>query len=168
MITIYNLQFTIYRLKKKIQKANCQQLTVNCSEGGFTLIELLIVVSILALLTITVISVFSRIEQLYKGYDSRRKSDLGQIQKSLESYYQDWGKYPLNTASSHATPYRIISVSSETPVIDWGKSWTPYMNVMPKDPGNKRYIYIASSDGQAYWLYASLDRGIRDRQTCIG
>src|SRR3989344_2346993 len=47
MTTINNLQLTIYKLKKKIQKANRQQLPVNCSEGGFTLIELLAVMVVL-------------------------------------------------------------------------------------------------------------------------
>ena len=59
---------------------------------GFTLIELLVVIAILGLLATVGLSSF-RTSQL-KGRDSKRKSNLSQIQKALEMYYNDYGQYP--------------------------------------------------------------------------
>lgn len=104
--------------------------------------------------------------QFQKANDTKKKSDFSQIQKALEAYYQDFGKYPL---SSTAAPlYRITVPGSPTSVtINWGSPWRPYMNLLPKDPTiSKNYVYYSS--GQSYWLYASLDRGSKDPQACAG
>ena len=43
------------------------------------------------------------------------------------------------------------------------------MNLVPKDPNSShRYVYYAPSDGQSYYIYANLERGSRDPQTCGG
>lgn len=122
---------------------------------GFTLIELVIVVGILSILSIGALAVLNPVAQFQKADDARRKSDLSQIQKALEVYYNDNGKYPPDFSSSD---YRIKGLNGN--VVSWGSSWQPYMDVLPKDPRpSKNYVYFSSSDGQSYWLYASLDRG---------
>lgn len=125
---------------------------------GFTLIELIVVIGILSVITVVLITVFNPVEQLSKGRDVKRKSDLGQIQKALEQYYQDNGKYPSSDSS-----YEIVGANG-TPVA-WGASWSPYMNILPADP-TRKYVYF-SPDLQSYYLYASLERGSRDSQACI-
>lgn len=132
---------------------------------GFTLIELLLVVGILGILSAALLATLDPFSQFQKGNDSRRKSDLSQIQKAIETYYQDKGKYPINNP---ATDYRIYDErTGQNKVIDWGLSWSPYMNILPKDSNSSRnYVYKASSDGQSYWIYASLDRGGKDPQAC--
>lgn len=100
--------------------------------------------------------------QIQKAQDARRKSDLSQIQKAVETYYQDVGKYPPSTSD-----YKIKGLNNNA--IEWGSSWQPYMAVLPKDPvSTKTYVYYSSSNGQTYYLYASLDRGANDPQACIG
>ncbi len=138
-------------------------LSISKSEG-FTLIELILVVGILSVLAVAALAVLDPFAQIQKANDSRRKSDLSQIQRALETYYQDNGKYPLSTVT---TPYKISVPGSPNPVtIDWGNSWQPYMNLMPKDPSaSKNYVYY-SITGQSYFLYASLDRGKFDPQAC--
>lgn len=129
---------------------------------GFTLIELIVVIGIISILSAMVITVLNPFDQFEKARDARRKSDLAQIQKALEQYYQDTGKYP----SSTSTTYKIIGLNAGT--IDWGTSNTsnwPYMNVLPQDPDNSR-TYVYYSTGQSYWLYASLERGSKDPQAC--
>jgi len=59
---------------------------------GFTLMELLIVIAILGLLATIGLGSF-RTSQM-KGRDAQRKSDLSQIQKALEMYYNDYSGYP--------------------------------------------------------------------------
>ena len=127
-------------------------------EEGFTLIELLVVVGILAVLTVTLLSTFNPVDQLNKAYDARRKSDLAQIQRALQIYYQDNNSYPQSVSNE------IAPGITPTPV-PWGSPWQPYINVLPKDPGGKTYVYY-SPDGQTYYLYASLDRGSLDSQAC--
>lgn len=133
-------------------------------KNGFTLIELVIVVAIISVLSIFVLSTLDPVSQFQKANDGRRKSDLSQVQKALETYYQDNGRYPSNSAS-----FEIISQDAQDPTKEWGTDFSPYMNPLPKEPNSsKNYIYYAEIGGQAYYLYASLDRGGKDPQACNG
>lgn len=126
--------------------------------NGFTLIELIIVIGILAILALFVLTIVNPLQQFQKANDTRRKEDLAQVQRGLEQYYQDNGAYPTGTADYQLT-------NPELTPIPWGSSWSPYMNVVPKDPDNNRsYKYV--STGQKYWIYASLERGGIDLQAC--
>lgn len=123
--------------------------------NGFTLVELLVVIGVLAILVSAILITLSPFAQVQKANDARRKSDLSQIQKALETYYQDNGRYPAHSASPQ---YRIVRLDGST--ADWGQSWSPYMATLPKDPKNAfTYVYFASSTGQSYWLYGSIERG---------
>lgn len=130
-------------------------------QNGFTLIELVIVIGILGILAIFLLASLNPLAQFAKARDAQRKSDLAQIQKSLEQYYQDNGKYPSNDAS-----YQIVNINGQS--VTWGSSlWTPYMDTVPADPdSSRRYIYYASNNNQQYVLYASLERGPSDDSTC--
>lgn len=123
--------------------------------SGFTLVELLIVIAIIGILASGLMLILNPIAQIQKANDARRKSDLGQIQKALEQYYNDNGKYPTNTAS-----YQITGVA-------WGSPWSTYIQTLPKDPkATKQYVYVANGTQQSYWLYTSLDN-TKDPQLCI-
>ncbi len=122
------------------------------SQAGFTLIELIIVIGIIAILASMVLFIVNPVAQFQKANDARRKSDLSQIQKALEQYYEDNnGVYP------EVQNYEIVNFQNDQPIA-WGSSWTPYMDLLPKDPSSdKNYVYFVSTDRQSYWLYASLD-----------
>ncbi|HVZ58754.1 MAG TPA: type II secretion system protein GspG [Patescibacteria group bacterium] len=125
---------------------------------GFTLIELILVTGILAIFAVGLMAIINPSSQIFKANDARRKSDLAQIQRALEAYYQDNGRYPSSSSNHIFTTVQI----------NWGSSWEPYMSVVPKDPSASRnYVYFASSDGQSYVLYASLEKGT-DAQACNG
>lgn len=129
--------------------------------AGFTLLELILVAAIFGLFAAGVIGVINPRAQVEKANDARRKSDLAQIQRSLESYFQDNGRYPPSSPVDYLI-YPDVKVN-------WGASWQPYMNIVPKDPGEDRnYVYYASSNGQTYILYASLERGVKDPDACTG
>jgi general secretion pathway protein G len=130
---------------------------------GFTLIELIVSIAILAVLSTFLLAAVNPFEQFQKAQDTRRKSDLSQMQKALESYYQDKGRYP---ATSGAPNYYFQTSDVIDPVKEWGTSWAPYMTIIPIDNGGRKYIYNASADGQSYWIYASLSRGVKDIQAC--
>ncbi len=101
--------------------------------------ELLVVIAILGILATIGLGSF-RSSQM-KGRDAQRKSDLSQIQKALEMYYNDYGGYPENLPAG-------------------GGAWqdtkgTLYMKEVPKDPKDIDYCYETS--GTWYRLYAKLE-----------
>lgn len=128
---------------------------------GFTLIELLVVIGILGILSVVLLVTINPVAQIQKANDARRKSDLEAIQHALELYYQDAGSYPPSS-SSYTIEYNNVSVN-------WGSSWQPYIATLPKDPvSTNQYVYYSppTSNGQAYYLYASLQRGANDPDVC--
>lgn len=135
---------------------------------GFTLVELLVVISMIGILSAVVIGLLDPATQFKKAQDSRRKSDLSQIAKVLEQYYQDHGAYPRSSLNPpDSVSYRIVNnIDATETLLDWGNPWPPsYMDILPKDPSSsKNYVYF--STGQSYWLYASLDRN-NDPQVCV-
>jgi len=128
---------------------------------GFTLVEILIVLAVIAVVGTLFILGVNPLEQLRKSNDAARKSDLSQLQKALELYYQDNGSYPPSSGDFK------ISIGSAT--LPWGSPWLPYMKALPKDPtATRTYQYYSpvSSNGQSYYIYASLERGGKDPQAC--
>jgi type II secretion system protein G len=118
---------------------------------GFTLIELMVAMAILGILATVGISSF-RSSQI-KTRDARRKSDLGQLQRALETYYNDHSSYPLSNDTG------LIEIDEIS--LSWGGELkddndTVYMKELPQDPNvNPAYCYI--SDGSSYRLYAMLE-----------
>lgn len=126
---------------------------------GFTLLELLIVISILGVLTAILLGAIDPVSQLQKSHDTQRKSDLLELQKALEQYYQDNnGTYPQSSSD-----FKILVGQSG---LSWGSPWLPYLNRIPIDPKNPVRNYIYWSNGQSYRIYASLERGSADNSTC--
>lgn len=127
------------------------------SESGITLIELLVVVALIGVLAGGLLMIIDPIGKIGRANDAGRKSDLAQLQRALEMYYQDYGKYPDTTGMAGN-----YSISGST---GWGGQWLPYMTKLPKDPTSGRsYIYYSS--GQAYYLYAYL-QSRTDPQMCF-
>ncbi len=63
------------------------------NKRGFTLIELLVVIAIIGLLSSIVFASLNTAR--LKARDTRRMSDLHQIQLALNLYYSDKGHYPV-------------------------------------------------------------------------
>ena len=153
---------TMRELKKRIGFSKINPHVKFLKSGaGFTLIEVLITMAIIGVMATGLIIAVNPLVQIQKANDAKRKSDLSSVQKALETYYQDNGRYPA------ATSFKIIRLDGST--ADWGSSWQPYMSVLPKDPSvSKKYVYFTSAtDGQTYYLYANLERGGNDSQACF-
>ncbi len=104
------------------------------------------------------------LDQFQKASDTRRKSDLAQIKKALENFYNDKGRYPKTTGNPY---YCIQDFVSPFTTYCGGSSWNPYMSVVPKESRSaQRYVYYADSNGQTYYLYANLERGNKDPDAC--
>jgi len=124
------------------------------SQKGFTLIELLVVIALLGVMSLLVIPSFNG--SLRKSRDSKRKTDLAQIAKALEVYYNDTGMYPVSNGGK-------IQIGAS--IIDWGSSLSSgsvvYMTKLPKDSGSRTYRYVSLPDGSStptgYYLMAQLE-----------
>lgn len=134
---------------------------IHNSKNGFTLIRLLVVLAVIAVLILFIFSNFNPLAKVQKSNDDKRKSELLQIQKNLDLFYKNNGKYPFSTENYQIKRLDGSAVTRQSP------SWSPYMNAVPFDLNmSKNYVYYANPSGQSYWLYASLDIGTKDPQAC--
>lgn len=104
---------------------------------GFTLIELLVVITILGLLAGLVLSNMSSARE--RARDTKRKSDLKEIQKALQMYKQD---------NNSLYPEDLSDLTVD------GK----YMRTIPSGPlDGETYFYDPSDDYTDYVLRACLE-----------
>jgi general secretion pathway protein G len=125
---------------------------------GFTLIELLVVVAILGSLVGLVATNFMGSQA--KARDARRKSDLTQIQRALELFYNDHGRYPAESTN------RIAGCgATSSSACPWGSDFTDgngtvYMDTIPAERmSGYNYIYNVDTVGGylRYQIYAHLE-----------
>lgn len=149
-------------------------------QSGFTLMELLVVMAILGILVVAGLGSFSTSQK--KSRDIKRKNDLRQMTLALETYYNDFGQYPMSDANHIPKGCGAGGAASCT----WGSVWsdvtpdpdTIYMISLPSDPTSGRSYYYDSSDGSYFKIYALLentldtDTGVRQAgysgTTCSG
>ena len=85
-------QFTVYSLQSS-----------DNSKKGFTLVELLVVVSIIAILSLIGITLYT--SALQGSRDAKRQQDIQSIAKALETHYDVFtGKYPTLDSGWFITP----------------------------------------------------------------
>lgn len=101
---------------------------------GFTLIELLVVISIIGLLASVILVSLS--EARVKARDLRRRTDIAQLQKAIEMYYQDNGVYPTTSIFPAATYAAYLPVWNN----ELGGKLQPYLAKMPSPPLVKQTI----------------------------
>ena len=146
--------------------------------SGFTIVELAIVIIVIAILaSITLVS-YRDVQA--QSRDTRRLSDIADIQKAMELYYSDHGTYPIPTGSTGSAINSSWYSSGDS-------SWNLLKNELvpdaidelPVDPRNKTngrpydtdglvyaifvtradQKYCGSSDGQMYLLVYRLEHG---------
>jgi general secretion pathway protein G len=121
------------------------------NKKGFTLIELLVVIAIIGLLsTLAVVALGSA---RVKARDSKRVSDLKQVQTALELYYTDNNAYPAGNALLLGEAAGGLCLGSA----GFGALGcaNPYMGQVPKDPGSNHYTYTMANG--SYTVAATLE-----------
>ncbi len=117
------------------------------NSSAFTLIEILVVIAILAGLVAILLP--NLMETRIRARDTRRKSDLKNIQKALELYKQ--------SQTPNAYPDQFPAVC--TALTD--TNGVLFMQKMPSDPSTQclhNYYYQRGlSDAQTYVMYACLE-----------
>lgn len=117
---------------------------------GFTLIELLIVMILMSILALLLVGNY--MSSLKKGRDSKRKSDLNQIQRAMEMYYEDYSHYPVLTDGN---------LFGKSLCSDSSCQVRTYMVKVPQDP-NADYTYHyapgdATASPQSYYLFSAIE-----------
>ena len=132
---------------------------------GFTLIELLVVIAIIGLLaTLSVVALNNARE---RARDSRRVSDIKQIQTALEMYFNEKNEYPATdsiTTGDAIDGFKIL-----------GGSIGEYMNPIPTAPepadgnctdtastGTNHYRYKRGTSVDEYELTFCLGNAVGD------
>lgn len=137
------------------------------NKKGFTLIELLVVIAIIGLLsTLAVVALSSARE---KARDSKRLSDLKQIQTALELYYTDNNAYPSLSSTSTLGSANFDCLDGGGIVASCSTAPT-YMGLIPADPqtGTTDYVYQANdSDTSTYDIRATLEGTVGSLDDCI-
>lgn len=136
--------------RKNMQKPQKKQ------QRAFTLLELLIVMVILAILAGLGLMAFGTVQM--KSRDSRRKQDLVNISKALETYYNDYGTYP----GSNSVGDILGCGAGGTAACRWGDPWqddkrTLYISALPQDPSSNQNYFYDQIDDNSFYLFARLE-----------
>lgn len=114
-------------------------LSVNKSRG-FTLVELLVVISIIAILSVIGITIFTGAQK--NARDSRRRADVDSISKALEVHYGD------TTCGAAVSSYCA-------PEVGWFSG-----GALPKDPQTSAdYAGLPGDGATTYTVCATLEAG---------
>ncbi|RJR14060.1 type II secretion system protein [Candidatus Parcubacteria bacterium] len=114
---------------------------------GFTLIELLVVVAIIGILSSVVLASLNSARQ--KGRDTRRISDIKQLQLALELSYDAVGEYPDSLGDLDPTYISVVP----TPPTGAGQAAYGYDNVTSADAA----CAVATGVCSSYVLMAILE-----------
>ncbi len=134
-------------------------------DRGFTLIELLVVIAIIGVLSSVILVSLNTVRS--KARDAQRQSDITEVNKAVQLYYDDNGSYPSTGGMN--TVYMDPGCKTATAPDQVTSDWVPglvagkYIAALPKDPlptdvvagyksGGACYMY--SSDGKYYILSA--------------
>jgi four helix bundle suffix protein len=129
------------------------------SPKGFTLMELLLVIALIALLATALLILFNPKKQIEKAQDSKRKTEITQLQKVLEDWYNDKNCYPKPEEICYDSPTsnNTCHICGHHPS---SPKFTPYLSSLPCDPQYPRKNYLYYFDDSAcpksYVIYTSL------------
>ena len=123
---------------KPMEIKNLKLKIKNSQRDGFSLVELLVVITIIAILSVSAYVALGG--QTIKAKNSRRAQDLSAIQSALEIYFIDNdNKYPevLDDGNTTGDEFDLVP---------------KYMPKMAIDPSGDNYVYGVSGNKKKYQL----------------
>lgn len=124
---------------------------------GFTLIEILVVITIIGL--VATVSTVSYVTAVRNGRDTRRKTDLSQVQAAMELYRSSNSVYPLEGVGTGLVQFDCNV--NNGPLTD--SSGRTYLSRTPEDPrcGAAGYTYdIFGTTTSDYTIGSRLESGV--------
>lgn len=121
-------------------------------KSGFTLVELLVVISIIAILSVIGIAIYTDAQKLSR--DGKRKGDMDAIVKALAQYKAAKGVYPCFASCGWAIVSGLTGLSPD------------YITKIPDDPLGYKctaenqgpgYLYSVSADASSFTLFINLE-----------
>ncbi len=121
---------------------------ISCQKrhSGFTLIEILLVIGIIAVLATVVIVALDPVTRFEDARNSRRLSDIQNIQNAIQQYAVDnKGVFPprldtaekqISTSSSGCAISGNCNVTGDSDCIDLSTELARYLKSIPYDPEN--------------------------------
>jgi len=131
----------------------------NIKYRSFSSLEILITVSLLVVIVTGFFYAFNPKTQIDKAKDGQRKSDLAQLSKAIEDWYNDKSCYPKPSEICYdpvdgETDCNICGNESGSP------DFSPYLTSLPCDPAHptKKIYYLVDelSCPKTYWIYTNL------------
>src|SRR3989338_10917036 len=117
---------------------------------GFSLLEILITVTLLIILSIALLVSLNPWTQINKGWDSKRKSELTQLNKVFEDYYNDKNCYPKpNEVCYNNTGSTTCNICGNETVPPNFSNFSPYLAHLPCDPQQPTKKYTYQTDGSS-------------------
>ncbi len=130
------------------------------TKKGFTLIELLVVISIIGVLSSIVLSSLNTARA--KARNAVRLSDMAQMERALNLYFDKYGQYPStcsggtpNCTYSANNPRTYYSEGCSSPTSPYIPDLSEFYPILPVDPrplGNTScYAYRSNGTHYSFW-----------------
>lgn len=111
---------------------------------GFTLVELLVVIAIIGLISALAGVAYNTARQ--KSRDSKRLSDIKQIQTALELYYDSNSSYPAT-----------LTLDGTGSLASGNTTFMALVPSAPTPPAGNTYTYTMDNSGASYSLRYSIE-----------
>jgi general secretion pathway protein G len=119
---------------------------------GFSLIEIMVVLVIIGMLaTLVGPKVFG---VLAKGNDSKIKADFATVKTALTMYKTENFVFPSSEQG-------LDALVTEPQTDPRPRSWSGYLDKLPKDPWKNEYQYVSPGDSRPFDVYTLGADGVR-------
>lgn len=124
--------------------------------SGFTIVELLIVIVVIGILAAITIVAFNGIQE--RARYTTMQSDIGSVNKAIMAYKALNDSYPYPSGST-GNYYSIASSAFPMTLPGLVPDFISTIPVIPSEPLNGNYVYIASPGGADYKLLRLMPGG---------